>query len=141
MRIARGKQCAAIEYRQVQRGARTKFAHIHVAAERAGRAGAKFAVFARSHAHDAAERAQRYRRGVKRAGDAALEDPMEKMRLREAILQESEARDHAGPAPPLMRHFQDVDLQYIAGLGALNEDRSGQRVDFAAIDSLVVGNR
>ena len=67
--------------------------------------------------------------------------PEEEIRLGEALLQKAESFDHARPAPAFVRDFENVDLQHVAGLGALNEDRAGERVDAAAIDGQVFGQR
>ena len=88
-----------------------------------GRPRAKFAIFRGRDAHHAAERAQRHDGGRERPADLAVELPVKKIRLREALLEKAEAVDHARPSPAFVRDFEHVDLQHVARLSAFDKNR------------------
>ncbi len=137
--VSGGKKRAAIQHGQVQARAGAKIAHVHVAAENAGRAGAKFAGFGRSDAHYAAERAKRDDGGSERTADGGFELPVEKIRVGEAFLEKAKPRDHTGPSPAFVRHFEHVHLQDIARFGPVDKNRSGESVNAVAVYFQVLG--
>src|SRR5216684_2180610 len=80
-----GEQGAWVEYGKVECGSGTELAYVHVAAERARRAGSEFAVFARGNAHHSTERAQRDDRRSKRTTYLGIERPVKEVGLTESI--------------------------------------------------------
>ena len=54
--------------------------------------------------------------------------------LGEVVGEQAEARGDRGPAPALRVQVDDLDRERVAGLGALDEDRAGQRVHAAPVD-------
>src|SRR4029077_8973412 len=91
MSVPRGKKSAAVEHRQIERGASAQLAHIHVAAEDVRRARAKFAVFRGRHAHHAAERAQGHDSRRDRLAYFSLQLPDKEKRLRKTLLEKTKA--------------------------------------------------
>ena len=78
--------------------------------------------------------------GSEAAGGLGIELPMEEERAREALLEEAEAGDDAGPSPAFVADFEDVDLEYVARLRTADGDWAGERVDEAAVDVLELGD-
>ena len=58
--VAATEECAVIEDGQIEPGAGAKFAHVEIAAEGSGRAGAECAIVGARYAHDAEKRANRH---------------------------------------------------------------------------------
>ena len=61
---------------------------------------------------------------------------MMQVRLGELVGEQAEARNVARPAPARRLQRQDGDFQCIAGLGAVDEDRPGHRVDESQVELL-----
>ena len=141
MGVARGEQRARVENREIQGGSGGELPHVHIAAEWTGRARAKFAVFGARDAHHSAEWAERHDRWRQRSAHGAFELPVKEEWLAEAVLQEAEAGNHAGPAPAPVRHLEHVNLQDVARLGAVHVDRAGECVDAIAVDLEKFGER
>ena len=59
---------------------------------------------------------------------------MKKKWFGETLLEEAKTAHDAGPAPALVRHFQDINTQHVTWLSPFNEDRSRERVNPVAID-------
>ncbi len=66
---------------------------------------------------------------------------MEEEGLVEALLEEAEAGDDAGPPPTFVGDFEDVDLECVAGLRGVDGDWAGEGVDEAAVDLLELVER
>jgi len=60
-------------------------------------------------------------------------------RVGELVGQQAEARDVARPAPARRLEGQHGDLERIAGLGAIDEDRTGHRIDERKVELGDVG--
>ncbi len=78
---------------------------------------------------------------VRRAGDSVRDPPDGEERVGIVVGQESEPREDRGDAHLCRGEGEDLDLEDVAGLGALDGDRPGQRMAEAAIDRLDVGGR
>ena len=61
--------------------------------------------------------------------------------LAEAFLQKAKSGDDARPSPAPVSHLEHVDLENVAGLGALDIDRAGERVDPPAVNGEEFGKR
>jgi len=138
--VAGGEESGWVEDGQVEGGSGAEIADVHVAAERAGWAGAEFAGLGGGDAHDAAEGAQRQDGGEEGAGDVGFELPVEEGGLGEALREEAETADDAGPAPALVLDVEDVDLEGVAWGGTVDRDGAGERVDAGAVDAEEVGD-
>ncbi len=136
--VAAGEECAGDLYGEVKGGAGGELADVHVAAEGARGAGAVLAGFGGGNAHDAAEGAQRHDGGGERAGGVGVECPGKEEGLVEALFEEAEAGDDAGPAPALVGDAEDVDLEDVTVGGAMDGYGAGEGVDDAAVDGLEV---
>src|SRR6202041_3542579 len=88
-----------------------------------------------------AERPQWHDSGRNRTADRAVKFPLKKIWCYKSFREKTKPLDHAGPAPTLVRHFQNIHLQNIAGLGPLHENRSGERMNAVAVDKEILRER
>src|SRR5262249_34779494 len=117
-------------HRQMQLRADVQVPRVDIAAALIGGQHVVRARLVERHAHRAAERldgdvdilAQRRRLAV---GQVEVAD----VRLREILRQQPQPRDDPGPTPVERLQAQNLDLQDITRLGALDVDRPGQRVE------------
>ena len=134
VRVPSGKQGALVEYGQIKCGAGAELAHVHVAPEGAWRAGSEFAVFGRGYAHYSTEGAQGDDGLSQRTGYLGIERPVKEIGFTETVFQKTKAGDHAGPTPSSMFHLQHLNLEHVAGLGSVDADGAGERVDPVSVD-------
>ena len=59
---------------------------------------------------------------------------MKEIRLTKLLFQKTEPRDHARPAPAQVLHLQNLNLEHIAGFGAVDPDGAGQGMNPAPVD-------
>ena len=71
--------------------------------------------------------------------DVPVQFPDKEIGLGEALLEEAEALDDARPAPALVGDFEHVDLEDVAGFGAVDEDGTGEGVNAGAVDGKIFG--
>src|SRR5581483_824662 len=139
MAVAATEEGAGVVDRKIQCGSSAELAHIEIATESAGRPRTKAAFFGARHAHDAEKRAYGNDSRRKGARRVAFEEPMEETGVVETLLEKAEAFYDAGPSPPTVTGCEDVDLQNVSGLGAVDPDRPGEGVNPRAIDPEVFG--
>ena len=108
---------------------RRQVADVDVAAVLARRRRPQPPGFARPHTHDTAER-------FVRDADVVAEDALiphhlvvVDVRLREVLRQQPKVGNDAVPAPTLVLQVQDLHLQRVPRLRAVDKDRPGQRMD------------
>src|SRR5579864_5425898 len=109
VRIADRKKSAVVQNGEVKSGAAAKLANVHVSAENSRRTRAELAVCIWRNAHDSAERPKRNDGRSQRPADFATQFPQKEERIRESLLQKSQAFDDARPSPALVCHLENVD--------------------------------
>ena len=141
MAVAAGKQRARHEHRQIELGARRQFLVVEVAAHRArDQRGDAAPGRRRRHAHHAEKRLERQIEPPGQPADHPLlvERNVQQPGFVEIVGQGAGERPDHIVAPVLPElDVEDLDLQHVAGLGALDRDRTGQ--DMAGHHPLVFG--
>ena len=141
MAVAAGKQRARHEHRQIEFGAGAQFLVVEVAAHRArDQRGDAAPGRRRRDAHHAEKRRQRQIEPPWHPADHALavERNVEQPGLVEIVRQGAGQGADQVPAPVLPQlDVENFDLQHVAGLGALDRDRTGQ--DMAGQHPLAFG--
>ena len=66
--------------------------------------------------------------------NVAFETPMEEAGFGEALVEEAETGDGAGPAPAFVSDFENLHFKGVARFCAGDEDGAGERVDAVAVN-------
>ena len=91
-------------------------------------------VVGRSHAEHAAERRERDADAGKQLAMLAVQAGDPQRRIGELFRQQPEVREDPGPSPLGGLEFEELDLERVARLGALDEDRPADLVDTREVD-------
>ena len=137
MRVADGEQRALAFHRQVQRDAGAQVTDIHVAADAPRRNDGMQPAFRGGNADRAGERLQRHLAAGAEGGRGhrlCVIAPDMQRRILELVGKQAEAGDVGGPAMAAGVELVDRHLQRIAGLRALDVDRSRHRIDPAEVE-------
>jgi hypothetical protein len=97
-----------------------------------------FARLGRLDAEDPAEGGERDRETRQAAGDGLLQLPHLQEGLGKVVGKQGPPRVHAGPGPALVFVAKNVEDEAVAGLGPLDRDGPGERVDAVAVEPVEV---
>jgi hypothetical protein len=75
-----------------------------------------------------------------RGGEAVTDFPLHDKRRGHHIAQKAQARHDGAECGRLRKDVDEFDLEHVARLGALDEDRPGQGMDAARIEGGEIGN-
>ena len=135
VRVAGREQRAVDLDRQVQRGPAHELARVHVPAEAAGRHDRRRGPGRRADAHRPHERRQRDRDLVAEARVVARGDVEDlQVRVGEVVGQQPEPGQDRGPAPAARLDVEDLHHERVAGRGALDRDRAGERIHAVPVE-------
>jgi len=108
-------------------------AHVEIAAEGPGGAGAKLARLGALQADDAGEGMQIEGGAGKAAGLGAFQFPDKEVVFGKLAREQAEAGNEAGPGEALVGVGLDDDFKRVAGLRAVDGDRTGERVNLERV--------
>ena len=141
--VADREQRAGDLDRQVERRAGGQIADVEIAADAARRHHRMQAGLGRREADGAGEGLQRHPAVLaeqRRLQRVRIVFPDVQRRLLELVGEQAEARNVGRPAEARGLEALDRDLERVARLGAVDEDRAGDRVDLAEVERCDVGD-